>query len=160
MSRQGDVSLACLGNPDPVVMNARLPRQALRGFTCVQRCGLSRASIPHGLAAKISAVQRRPRSRADASAFWLPQQAPSRTLTFVHPSCPTHLPPRPRPRLQPHTLVPLVTLVPEPSYRLVQEIQPGHRDQWGREHIRTCLENGTVSIADITHQSEWNCMCC
>jgi hypothetical protein len=35
------------------------------------------------------------------------------------------LPPRPRPRLQPHTLVALVNPVPEPSYPLVQQIQPG-----------------------------------
>jgi hypothetical protein len=45
--------------------------------------------------------------------------------SIIHP-CPTHLPPRPRPRLQPHTLVPLVNPAPEPSYSLVQEIQPGH----------------------------------
>jgi hypothetical protein len=32
----------------------------------------------------------------------------------------------PSPRLQPHTLVALVNPVPEPSYHLVQEIQPGH----------------------------------
>ena len=36
------------------------------------------------------------------------------------------LPPRPRPRLQPHTLVALVNPVPKPSYHLVQETQPGH----------------------------------
>jgi hypothetical protein len=35
---------------------------------------------------------------------------------------------RQQPRLQPHTLVPLVNPVPEPSYPLVQEIQPGHPD--------------------------------
>jgi len=35
------------------------------------------------------------------------------------------LPPRPRPRLQPHTLGALVNPVPEPSSPLVQEIQPG-----------------------------------
>ncbi len=37
------------------------------------------------------------------------------------------LPPRPRPRLQPHTLVAWVNPVPEPSYRLVQQIQAGQR---------------------------------
>ena len=40
------------------------------------------------------------------------------------PPC-VRLRPRPRPQLQPHTLVPLVTPVPKPSYRLVHEIQPG-----------------------------------
>ena len=45
--------------------------------------------------------------------------------SVIHP-CPTHLPPRPRPRLQPHTRSWGTPLVPKPSYHLVQEIQPGH----------------------------------
>jgi hypothetical protein len=45
--------------------------------------------------------------------------------SVIHP-CPTHHPPRPRPRLLPHTrLFAWVRPNPEPSYRLVQETQAG-----------------------------------
>lgn len=53
---------------------------------------------------------------------------PGSVMNAMSRMSPPHvrLPPLPRPRLQPHTLVALVSPVPEPSHRLVQEIQPGH----------------------------------
>ena len=75
------------------------------------------------------------------SCLWLlvDSNGPHKGLSplIIHP-CPTHLPPRPRPRLHPHTLVPLVNPVPEPSSPLVQEIQPGHEDAVGTRKIICC----------------------
>jgi putative transposase len=56
---------------------------------------------------------------------------PHRSLGFgPRPGSPprVRLPPRPRRRLQPHTLIPLVNPVPKPSRRLVQQIQAGQKN--------------------------------
>ena len=45
--------------------------------------------------------------------------------SVIHP-CPTHFPPRQWSRFQPHTLKSMAQPVPQNSYRLVQNIQPGH----------------------------------
>jgi len=74
----------------------------------------------------------------------------ARWVTRPRPGSPprVRLPPRPRPRLQPHTLVPLVTPVPEPSYRLVHEIQPGHTLLARLSKISCCTPR---SLKDVRH---------
>jgi hypothetical protein len=58
------------------------------------------------------------------------------------------LPPRPRPRLQPHTLVVWVNPVPEPSHHLIQQIQAGH---YGKSVAITGanLQLNPLSVAQI-----------
>jgi len=107
---------------------ARLPRQA--GLTGVHSRSVLRFTSgfhptrPHGkdLGCAVPAS-----ASCSCLRLLVASNRPHKGLSpsIIHP-CPTHLPPRPRPRLQPHTLVALVNPVPEPSYHLVQEIQPGH----------------------------------
>ena len=54
----------------------------------------------------------------------------ARWVTRPRPGSPprVRLSPRPRPRLKPHTRPVVRHPVPKPSYRLVQEIKPGHHD--------------------------------
>jgi len=67
------------------------------------------------------------RSRPRGEMNTTPSGLTARWVIGPRPGSPprVRLPPRPRPRLQPHTLVTLVNPVPEPSYHLVQQIQPG-----------------------------------
>jgi len=108
---------------------ARLPRQA--GLTGVHFRSVLRFASgfhptrPHGkgfgcaMPASVSCSCLRPLVAAN----W-PHKGLSPSV--IHP-CPTHHPPRPRPRLLPHTrLFAWARPNPEPSYRLVQETQAGH----------------------------------
>jgi hypothetical protein len=78
----------------------------------------------------------------------------ARWVTKPRPGSPprVRLPPRPRPRLQPHTLDPLVTPVPEPSYRLVHEIQPGQVNEARFFYVGHEL---TKAILDACPDEDW-----
>ena len=81
------------------------------------------------------------RSQLLGETITTPSGHTARWVTRPRPGSPprVRLPPRPRPRLQPHTLVPLVTPVPKPSYRLVHEIQPGQIVPWGTVRLSLFL---------------------
>ncbi len=70
-----------------VVGHASPDRPALRGFTCVRCCGKPRASIPHALTGKVSAVESQLRPRAAASGSWLPPTGSIKDFhlqSFIH----------------------------------------------------------------------------
>jgi len=77
----------------------------------------------HSSRASVMPGRSRPRGEMNTT----PSGLTARWVIGPRPGSPPHvrLPPRPRPRLQPHTLVAWVNPVPELSYRLVQQIQAG-----------------------------------